>query len=66
VATETVAPDVRLQDLGAGNADALRRSLREVVQALERVRRSQDAASAALSAATLRAASPNSVPKTWR
>lgn len=56
VATETVAPQVNLQDVGSGNADALRQSLREVVQALERVRRSQDAASAALSAATLRAA----------
>lgn len=56
VATETVAPQLKLQDLGTGNADALRQSLREVVQALERVRRSQDAASAALSAATLRAA----------
>jgi hypothetical protein len=55
VATETVTPDIKLQDLGAGNADALRQSLREVVQALERVRRSQDAASAALDAATLRA-----------
>lgn len=56
VATEPVAPDVRLDDIGGGNAEALRQSLREVVQALERVRRSQDAASAALSAATLRAA----------
>ncbi|MBA4094482.1 MAG: hypothetical protein C0489_10395 [Candidatus Accumulibacter sp.] len=56
VATEAVAPDANLQDLGSGNAEALRQSLREVVQALERVRRSQDAASAALSAATLRAA----------
>jgi hypothetical protein len=56
VATETVEPDARLRDLGTGNADALRQSLREVVQALERVRRSQDAASAALSAATLRTA----------
>ncbi|MGJ9417757.1 hypothetical protein ACHAC9_08340 [Massilia sp. CMS3.1] len=56
VATETVAPDVHLADLGTGNADALRQNLREVVQALERVRRSQDAASAALNAATLRAA----------
>ena len=62
VATETVAPDVKLQDLGTGNADALRQSLREVVQALERVRRSQDAASAALSAATLRAAQPQLSP----
>jgi hypothetical protein len=56
VTTETVAPDAKLQDLGTGNAEALRQSLREVVQALERVRRSQDAASAALSAATQRAA----------
>ena len=63
VATETVAPDVKLQDLGTGNADALRQSLREVVQALERVRRSQDAASAALSAATLRAAQPELSPE---
>jgi hypothetical protein len=62
VATETVAPDVKLQDLDSGNADALRRNLREVVQALERVRRSQDAASAALSAATLRAAQPELSP----
>ncbi|MFC5509912.1 hypothetical protein ACFPOU_02080 [Massilia jejuensis] len=58
VATEAVAPDLKLQDLGTGNADALRQNLREVVQALERVRRAQDAASAALSAATLRAAQP--------
>lgn len=35
-----------------GNADALRQSLREVVQALERVHRSQAAASAALQAAS--------------
>jgi hypothetical protein len=63
VATETVAPDVRLQDLGTGNADALRQSLREVVQALERVRRSQDAASAALSAATMRAAQSELTPE---
>ena len=56
VATETVAPQVNLQDLGTGSADTLRQSLREVVRALERVRRSQDATGAALSAATLRAA----------
>lgn len=55
VTTETVPPAASLQDLGTGNADALRQSLRDVVQALERVRRSQDAASAALGAATLRA-----------
>jgi hypothetical protein len=53
--TEAIAPDLKLQDIGTGNAEALRQSLREVVQALERVRRSQDAASAALSDATLRA-----------
>jgi hypothetical protein len=56
VGTEAIAPDLKLQDIGTGNAEALRQSLREVVQALERVRRSQDAASAALSEATLRAA----------
>jgi hypothetical protein len=39
---------------GNGNSgDALRSSLREVVQALERVRRSRDAASNALSAASI-------------
>lgn len=38
----------------AGNPDALRQSLREVVLALARVRRSQEAASAALSAAMIR------------
>lgn len=37
-----------------GNPDALRQSLREVLQALARVRRSQDAASSALSAAMVR------------
>jgi hypothetical protein len=41
-----------------GNPDALRQSLREVLQALARVRRSQDAASAALSAAMMRTAQP--------
>jgi len=58
VATEAVAPDAKLRELDTGNADALRQSLREVVQALERVRRSQAAASQALSDATLRAAQP--------
>jgi hypothetical protein len=42
-----------------GNPDALRQSLREVVQALARVRRSQEAASAALSAAMMRTAQPD-------
>lgn len=41
-----------------GNPDALRQSLREVVQALARVRRSQDSASLALSAAMTRSAQP--------
>ncbi len=41
-----------------GNPDALRQSLREVVQALARVRRSQDAASLALSTAMARSAQP--------
>ncbi|MGF6275514.1 hypothetical protein ABIB38_003913 [Massilia sp. UYP11] len=41
-----------------GNPDALRQSLREVVQALARVRRSQDAASLALSTAVARTAQP--------
>lgn len=60
VATEEVAPALAPQQWGidsgttttAGNADALRQSLREVVQALARVRSSQDAASTALSAAS--------------
>ena len=58
VATEALSPDVKLQDLDAGNADALRQNLREVVQALDRVRRSQAAAGAALAAASQRAAQP--------
>jgi len=49
--TEEVAPELAPQQWSA-NSDALRSSLREVVQALERVRRSRDAASNALSAAT--------------
>ena len=60
--TEAIAPQSKLEDLETGNADALRHSLREVVQALERVRRSQAAASAALSAATARAAQPEMSP----
>lgn len=62
-ATEAVAPDLALRELDTGNPDALRQSLREVVQALERVRRSQAAASAALSAATQRAAQPEISPE---
>ncbi len=55
VSTEEVAPALAPQQwAGNGNnGDALRSSLREVVQALERVRRSRDAASSALSAATI-------------
>jgi predicted RNA-binding Zn ribbon-like protein len=43
--------------------DALRQSLREVVQALARVRHSQAAARAALSAAIARAASDSAPPQ---
>jgi hypothetical protein len=56
VATEAQAQPLAPQDWDTGNPDALRQSLREVVQALARVRRSQEAASAALSAATMEAA----------
>lgn len=58
VATEALSPDVKLQELDTGNADALRQNLREVVQALDRVRRSQAATSAALAAASQRAVQP--------
>lgn len=65
--TEAIAPQSKIDQIGsvseAGNADALRQSLREVVQALERVRRSQAAASAALSAATARAVQPEMTPE---
>ncbi|MEM8511228.1 hypothetical protein RCH14_000519 [Massilia sp. MP_M2] len=50
----TLAP----QEWQLGNPDALRQGLREVVQALARVRRSQDAATLALSLATARTAQP--------
>jgi hypothetical protein len=53
VATEEVPPELAPQQWNAGSGDALRSNLREVVQALERVRRSRDAASNALSAATV-------------
>jgi hypothetical protein len=54
VSTEEVPSNLAPQqwNTGSGN-DGLRSSLREVVQALERVRRSRDAASNALSAATV-------------
>jgi hypothetical protein len=50
---EEVPAELAPQQWNSGNGDALRASLREVVQALERVRRSRDAASSALSAATV-------------
>lgn len=54
VATDEVPPALAPQQWPADSTgDALRSSLREVVQALERVRRSRDAASNALSAATV-------------
>jgi hypothetical protein len=56
VATEEVPAELAPQqwNTNSGNGgEALRASLREVVQALERVRRSRDAASSALSAATV-------------
>jgi hypothetical protein len=56
VATQEEAPPLDPQAVDTGNVEALRQGLREVVQALARVRRSQDAASTALSAATARAA----------
>jgi hypothetical protein len=56
VATEAEAPVLAPQGWDTGNTDGLRQNLREVVQALARVRRSQEAASAALSTATMQAA----------
>jgi hypothetical protein len=55
VAAEPVAPALDAGRLDTGNPDALRQGLRDVVQALARVRRAQEAASAALSAASARA-----------
>jgi len=46
------------QEWQMGNPDALRQGLRDVVQALARVRRSQDAATLALSVAMTRTAQP--------
>jgi hypothetical protein len=64
VTTEEVAPALAPQQWngGSGNADALRQSLREVVQALERVRHSQDAASNALSSASVEVAAAATPP----
>jgi hypothetical protein len=50
------------QQWDTGTLDHLRQSLRDVVQALERVRRSQDAASNALSAATVQVAATQTPP----
>ena len=58
VDTVEVPASLAPQQWELGNPDALRQSLREVVQALARVRRSQDAASMALSAAMARTAQP--------
>lgn len=57
-----LAPDRWNVSTDTGNADALRQSLREVVQALERVRRSQVAASNALSAASAQVAEAETPP----
>jgi len=68
VATDEVPADLAPQQWnvgsgnGAGEGDSLRQSLREVVQALERVRRSRDAASSALSAASVDMAQASSPP----
>jgi len=55
-------PVIAPEQWNIGNLDALRQSLREVMQALARVRRSQEAASAALSAA-MAATSQPAVPE---
>jgi len=58
VDTVAVPSSLAPQAWELGNPDALRQSLREVVQALARVRRSQDAASLALSTAMTRSVQP--------
>ncbi len=58
VETVEQAPVIAPEQWNIGNPDALRQSLREVMQALARVRRSQDAASAALSAAMAATSQP--------
>jgi hypothetical protein len=73
VATDEVPADLAPQqwNIGSGNGagagtgagDSLRQGLREVVQALERVRRSRDAASSALSAASVEMAQASSPPQ---
>jgi hypothetical protein len=56
------APQQWNLDNSGASLDHLRQSLRDVVQALERVRRSQDAASNALSAATVQVAAAQTPP----
>lgn len=63
VTTEEIGGSINPQGWDTGNVDALRQSLREVVQALARVRHSQAAARAALSAAMARAASDSAPPQ---
>jgi hypothetical protein len=63
VATEEVPPQLVPQQWPAGaESDALRQSLREVVQALERVRSSQSAASSALSSASVQVSAASTPP----
>jgi hypothetical protein len=62
VATEEVQPDLAPQHWNTANTDALRQSLREVVQALERVHRSQSAASNTLSVASAQVAQAQTPP----
>lgn len=69
VTTDEVTPALAPQQWGigngngdSGNIDALRQSLREVVQALERVQHSQAAASDALSSATVQVAAAETPP----
>ena len=57
-----LAPHLWNVSAETGNADALRQSLREVVQALERVHRSQAAASNALAAASVEVAQAETPP----
>jgi hypothetical protein len=57
-----LAPQLWDVSADTGNADALRQSLREVVQALERVHRSQAAASNAVQAATVQVAAAETPP----
>jgi hypothetical protein len=63
VTTEEIGGSINPQGWDTANVDALRQSLREVVQALARVRHSQAAARAALSAAMARAASDSAPPQ---